>query len=169
MCAMSLSWRPQRRAGSRVDVLLVCSAGGHLMQLFLLREAWAALRVAWVTHDKDDSRSLLEGERLYVAYGPTTRNIPNLFRNARLAYRLVRELRPTAIVTTGAGVAVPFAWFGRFLGADVIYIESLSRTRQVSLSCRLIRPIASRTYVQWPELAQTLSGARYVGNVLTVE
>ena len=42
-----------------------------------------------------------------MRYGPTNRNIPNLLRNLRLAARVLREERPAAILTTGAGVAVP--------------------------------------------------------------
>ena len=137
-----------------------------MLQLFLLRDAWSPLRGAWVTHDKEDSRSLLERDRVFFAFGPTTRSIPNLLRNARLAWRLLRQLRPAAIVTTGAGVAVPFAWLGRVLGSKIVYIESISRFVGASLSCRLIQPVASRTYVQWAELADSVPHARYAGNVL---
>jgi UDP-N-acetylglucosamine:LPS N-acetylglucosamine transferase len=149
-----------------VDVLLVCSAGGHLLQLFLLRDAWAGLGTAWVTHDKDDSRSLLGEERVYFGHGPTTRNVPNLLRNIRLAWRLLRLLRPEVVLTTGAALAVPFAWLGRLFGSRVVYVESMTRIDRPSLSCRLVRPIASRTYVQWPDLSGAVPGSRYVGNVL---
>ena len=40
-------------------LLLVCSSGGHLMQLHELREAWEPFPRAWVTFDKSDARSLL--------------------------------------------------------------------------------------------------------------
>ena len=94
------------------------------------------------------------------------RNVPNLIRNLRLAWTLLRRLRPWVIVTTGAGVAVPFAWVGRLLGAKVVYIESITRIDAPPLSCRLIRPVAARNYVRWPELAQVLPSARYSGSVL---
>jgi hypothetical protein len=42
----------------------------------------------------------------------------------------------------------------------------LTRIAEPSLSLRLIRPAASRVYVQWPELAQRLPGARFVSSVL---
>jgi oligosaccharide biosynthesis protein Alg14 len=149
-----------------VDVLLVCSPGGHTLQLHLLRAAWAGYRTAWVTLDAEDTRSLLMGETVHFAHGPTTRNVPNLLRNVRLALRLLRRLRPGVLVTTGAGIAVPFAWIGRLTGARVVYVESLTRIDAPSLSCRLIAPVAERVYVQWPELAGNLKGSRYVGTVL---
>lgn len=157
----------RRAAGT--DVLLVCSSGGHLLQLTALREAWTPYERAWVTFDKSDARSLLAGERLHVAYGPTNRNIPNLLRNLRLAWRLIRLERPAVVLTTGAGVAVPFAWIGRLHGAAVVYVESLSRIDRPSLSLRLIAPVATKVYVQWPELAASFRRAAYVGGIFSAD
>jgi UDP-N-acetylglucosamine:LPS N-acetylglucosamine transferase len=151
----------------RIEVLLVCSSGGHLLQLLALAAAWDGYSSAWVTFDKSDARSLLGDERVHYAYGPTNRNLRNLFRNLALAWRLLRRLRPRTIVTTGAGVAVPFAWVGRLLGARVAYVESVTRIDAPSLSCRLIRPVADRVYVQWPELAERLDGSRYCGGIFS--
>jgi UDP-N-acetylglucosamine:LPS N-acetylglucosamine transferase len=119
-----------------------------------------------VTLDKEDSRCLLVHERVVFAYGPTTRNVVNLIRNLVLAWRVLRQLHPKVIVTTGAGIAVPFAWLARFFGAKVIYIESLTRIDSPSLSCRLIAPVADRLYVQWQELADVLPKAQFVGSVV---
>jgi beta-1,4-N-acetylglucosaminyltransferase len=149
-----------------VDLLLVCSPGGHALQLSLLREAWADFETAWVTLEAEDTRSLLEDEVVIYAYGPTTRNVPNLLRNLVLAWKLLRVARPNVIVTTGAGIAVPFAWIGRVLGSRVVYIESLTRIESASLSGRLIAPVTDRLYVQWPELARNVRRARYAGTVV---
>ena len=149
-----------------VDVLLVCSPGGHALQLSLLREAWAEYEAVWVTLEAEDTRSLLESEVVVYAHGPTTRNVPNLFRNLSLAWRLLRVARPQVVVTTGAGIAGPFAWIGRLFGARIVYIESLTRIESASLSGRLIAPVTDRLYVQWPELARSLRRARYAGTVV---
>jgi beta-1,4-N-acetylglucosaminyltransferase len=153
----------------RVDLLLVCSTGGHLLQLVALREAWTPFTRAWVTFDKSDARSLLRGEHVQFAFGPTNRSIKNLVRNLWVAWRVARRLRPQVVVTTGAGVAVPFAWVSRLFGARVVFVESLARIEAPSLSYRLVAPIAERCYVQWPELAHVLPKARFVGNVFATE
>ena len=145
--------------------MLVCSCGGHLLQLLQLESLWREQERVWVTFDKADARSLLADERVRYAWGPTNRNVPNLLRNIRLALRLVREERPAALLTTGAGVAVPFAWAARLLGIPVFYVESLTRIDQLSLSGRMIAPIARRVYVQWPELAADSPRLRFAGNV----
>lgn len=163
-CSWSRNGRPEVPPDG-ADVLLVCSTGGHLYQLVALSAAWEGLSRTWVTFDKSDAQSLLAAELVYAAYGPTNRNVKNFLRNLPLAWRLIRLVRPKVIVTTGAGVAVPFAWMGRLTGARVVYVESFTRIDGPSLSCRLIKPVADRVYVQWPELAAAVRGSRYRGNL----
>jgi beta-1,4-N-acetylglucosaminyltransferase len=152
---------------SRADVILVCSSGGHLLQLHQLRDAWEGRSALWVTFDKSDARSLLAGERVVYAFGPTNRSIKNLLRNLVLAWRVVRRVRPRLLITTGAGVAVPFAWIARLRGARVFYVESITRVEGPSLSCTLIAPVAHRIYVQWPELVGRVRNAVYAGSVFS--
>lgn len=151
-----------RHAG---PVLLICSSGGHLLQLLELRPAWEAFPRVWVAFDKPDTRSLLVGERVIHAYGPTNRNVPNLVRNLKLAVAVIEHERPSAILTTGAGLAVPFAWAGRLRGVPTVYVESFTRINELSLSARLISPVASRLYVQWPELAREAPQLHFAGNL----
>lgn len=150
----------------RADVLLVCSSGGHLLQLHALREAWAGFSHVWVTNDRADARSLLNGEAVAYAYWPTSRNLKNLVRNTFVAWRVVRAVQPKVMLTTGAATAVPFAWIARLHGAKVVYVESVTRIHGPSLSCRLIAPVTTRVYVQWPDLLSALPNARYAGTVL---
>lgn len=149
----------------RTEILLVCSTGGHLLQLVALRGAWEPFSRVWVTFDKSDARSLLTDEHVVHAFGPTNRNVTNLIRNLRLAWRVVGTLKPQVILTTGAGVAVPFAWIGRLRGARVVYVESITRIDRPSLSLRLIAPVTTKIYVQWPELVRAVRGSRYVGSI----
>lgn len=160
------SRRVGERSGASGGLLLVCSTGGHLLQLRLLDEVWRGRQRVWVTHRGADASSLLADEEVVFAHGPTTRNIVNLARNLILACRIVRRVRPRVLLTTGAGVAVPFAWVAKLYGAEIVYVESLTRIERPSLSCRLVAPVASRIYVQWPELTGSVLGARFVGSVL---
>jgi UDP-N-acetylglucosamine:LPS N-acetylglucosamine transferase len=146
-------------------VLLVASSGGHLLQLAQLRERWPREERVWVTFRTPDAQSLLADEHVRFAHHPTNRNLPNLLRNLLLAFRLVRMLRPRAIVSTGAGVAVPFCYVGRLFGARVVFIESFSRTTRPSLTARLVYPIATDFFVQWPGVLPYFRRARYEGQL----
>jgi UDP-N-acetylglucosamine:LPS N-acetylglucosamine transferase len=153
----------------KLDVMLVCTAGGHLLQLWTLRDVWEGYNHAWVvaSHQGTDVESLLSEETVHLAHSPADRSIKNLIRNLGMAWRLLGRTRPVLILTTGAAVAVPFAWVARLRRIKVVYVESLARAETPSLSCRLIAPVATRVYVQWPELQSKLPRARYAGTVFS--
>jgi beta-1,4-N-acetylglucosaminyltransferase len=150
----------------QAGVLLVCSSGGHLLQLRALAAAWSELPHTWVVEDTPDTRSVLAGEQATFLKPVVARDLRGAIRNAFLARTLLRRFRPQVVVTTGAAIAVPFAWLARARGIHVVYIESITRIDGPSLSCRLVAPVASRIYVQWPELVEHVRNARYAGAVL---
>ncbi|MBI2711047.1 MAG: UDP-N-acetylglucosamine--LPS N-acetylglucosamine transferase [Actinobacteria bacterium] len=150
-------------APGRARVLLVCSTGGHLAQLHRLEPWWRCHDRAWVTFDKSDARSLLADERTYWAHHPTTRNVGNLVRNSFLALRILRAERPRLIVSNGAGVAVPFFFLGRLLGARTAYVEVVDRVASPTLTGRMVRRATTLFCVQWPEQQEFYRGATVVG------
>ncbi len=148
-------------------VLLVCSPGGHLQQMLALEPAWRDFDRAWVTLPGADSTSLLKDEAdVTLGHSPTNRSLKNLARNTVLAWRLLRRWRPDAILSTGAGLAVPFFLIGRLFGIRLVYVESVTRTESLSLSGRLVYRLASRFFVQWPAVAERFGRAEYRGAVL---
>jgi glycosyltransferase involved in cell wall biosynthesis len=153
-------------ADDRADVLLVASSGGHLLQLLALSDAWRSERRMWVVEDTSDARSLLKAEHAVLIPWLTERSVPGLLRGLALAVRTLRRHRPAVVITTGAAPAVPFAWVAFALRIKIVYVESITRIDEPSLSCRLIGRFADRVYVQWPELQASVRGARYAGAVL---
>lgn len=146
-------------------ILLVCSPGGHLLQMRALRPAWQDLDASWVTLPGADVGRLLADEEIVLAHGPTNRSLRKFVRNLALAWRVVRRVRPDAILSTGAALAVPFFLVGRLHGCRLVYVESLTRTRSLSLSGRLVYPLAHAFFVQWPEATRRRK-ARYVGSLM---
>lgn len=146
--------------------LLVCSPGGHLWQMLALEPSWRDMKTTWVTLPGLDVDHLLDGRDVVLGHGPTNRSLGALARNLPLAWRTVRRLRPEVILSTGAGLAVPFFVVGRLHGVRLVYVESLTRTRTLSLSGRLVYPLAHAFFVQWPDVARTRRRARHVGNLL---
>lgn len=166
MCTVT-AMRARRPA--KVELFLVCSAGGHLQQLLLLREAWHDRSRLWITDDAADTRSLLEHEAAVFGDAPTSRSLRSLIRNTIRAWRFLFRYRPAVVLTTGAAIAFPFAWLGRLFGAEIIYVESVTRIESPSTTLRLVRPAANRIYVQWPELRERVGGSRYEGTVFATE
>lgn len=134
-----------------MKVCLVGSSGGHLTHLYMLKPFWKNKERFWVTFDKEDARSLLEGEKVYPCYYPTNRSIKALIINTFIAIKVLIKERPNLIISSGAAVAVPFFYLGKLFGAKLIYIEVFDRIDKPTMTGKMVYPIVDKFIVQWDE------------------
>ena len=146
-------------------VVLVCSSGGHLLQLYRLEPWWRRHERTWVTFDKPDARSLLENEDVVWGYHPTTRNVPNLLRNLALAWRILRR-KPELVVSTGAAIAFPFFLVARTLRIKTVYVEVYDRIDSPTVTGRLCHPLSDLFLLQWEEQKQFYPRGQVIGRLL---
>lgn len=135
-----------------MKLLLVCSTGGHFNAMQQLQSFWQHHDRVWVTFRTEATEAALYDERIYWAFSPTNRNLPNLIRNFGLAWKVLSRERPQIVLSTGAGVAVPFLILGKLMGCQTAFVESITRTRRVSMSARLSLPFLDVVYVYWRQL-----------------
>lgn len=148
-----------------IKVCLVGSSGGHLTHLYMLKPFWENKKRFWVTFDKEDARSLLNGEKVYPCYYPTNRNIKNLIRNTVVAWKVLHKEKPDLIISSGAAVSVPFFYLGKLFGSKLIYIEVFDRIDKPTLSGRLVYPIVDKFIVQWEEQKEVYKKAINLGSI----
>ncbi|NPC97964.1 UDP-N-acetylglucosamine--LPS N-acetylglucosamine transferase [Nocardioides sp. zg-DK7169] len=148
------------------EVLLITSQGGHLAQLLTMRGWWSGRDRVWVAPDTADVADRLAGERVVHSFSPTTRHLPNLLRNAVLALRVLRRERPALVLSSGAGVAVPFFVVARMMGIPTVFIEVYDRVDTPTMTGRLCGPFTTRRIVQWEDQLAFYPDARLVGPLL---
>lgn len=144
---------------------LIASSGGHLFQLSSLNDFWEEKDRFWVSFQTEDAKYLLKDENVYWAYFPTNRSFKNLIKNLYLAFKILRKEKPDAIISTGAGIAVPFILIGKLFKINTLYLESITRNEELSLSARLIYPFVDKLLVQWPQLAEKHKKAEFQGRI----
>ena len=151
---------------SKAKVCIPTSSGGHLTHMRMLMPVIdkAADRF-WVTFDKEDANTALEGERVYHCFFPTNRNVPNLIRNTLLAIRVLRKERPDLIISSGAAVAVPFFLLGKLLGAKTVYVEVFDRVDKPTMTGKMLNWVADLFVVQWPEMLAIYKDAVDLGAI----
>ena len=147
-------------------VVLVCSSGGHLTQLHLMRGWWGKHDRLWVTFRKPDTESRLRGEQVAWAHHPTTRSLSNLVRNFRLGWKVLTRYRPDVVVSNGAGVAVPFFVVARLLGIRTVYIEDIGRVDSRALTARVCYPMSDLFVVQMESQRRLYPRGRVAGRLL---
>lgn len=148
-----------------MKVCLVGSSGGHLTHLYMLKPFWKSKERFWVTFDKEDARSLLEGEQMYPCYYPTNRSLKALIINTRLAFKVLKREKPDLIISSGAAVAVPFFYIGKLYGAKTIYIEVFDRINHSTITGRMVYPVTDKFIVQWEEMKEVYPKAVNLGSI----
>lgn len=148
-----------------LKICLVGSSGGHLAHLHMLEPYLKNKDRFWVTFNKEDARSLLEGEIVYSCHYPTNRNLKNLLRNTVLAWKILRKEKPDLIISSGAAVAVPFFYLGKLFGSKTIYIEVFDRIDKPTMTGKMVYPVTDRFIVQWEELKKVYPKAINLGSL----
>lgn len=86
-----------------------------------------------------------------------------------LIVKKINKCQPDVFLTNGPGTAIPIAYMiflMKFFGlcnTKIIYVESLARVNELSLTGILILPISDRIIVQWPQLAKKYRRCEYYG------
>lgn len=145
-----------------MKILAVSSGGGHWEQLQLLREAFSAHEVCYVTTDL----TLAAVDSSILVIPDCNRNRPSqALLSAGSVYRIIRRIRPDVIVTTGAAPGLIAIIIGRICGAHTVWIDSVANAEQLSLSGRLAKWVAHLCLTQWPHLARR-NAPLFYGSVL---
>lgn len=131
----------------------------------MLKPFWQNKERFWVTFDKADARSLLEGEKMFPCYYPTNRSFKALVKNTVIAWKVLRKEKPDLIISSGAAVAVPFFYLGKLFGAKTIYIEVFDRIDASTMTGKLVYRVADKFIVEWEEMKQVYPKAINLGSI----
>lgn len=149
-----------------MKICLICSAGGHLTQLLQLEDLWNRYDSFFVTHKKEITRDLPKKHKTYFIKDPG-RNPFYFLINFLQGFFILLTEKPNVIVTTGGGIAIPMSYLGKFFGKKTVYIESLSRVENPSLTGKFLYPVADLFLVQWKFLLKKYGlKAEYRGRVI---
>ncbi len=126
-----------------VAILLVAVAGGHLEELWHMKDRLVPAddEVLWVTTDTAQSRSLLAGEQRLFAPSARPRDAAAAISTSRFARHVLALADWRAVVSTGALIAVPFLTLARARGTPSHFLESAARATGPSLSGRIVERI----------------------------
>jgi UDP-N-acetylglucosamine:LPS N-acetylglucosamine transferase len=151
---------------SKLRICLAASAGGHISQLLKLSNSWNGRNTFCVTTTQVIVEHIKKYGNVYVVgecnYKHPLRVIVTLIRCLKV---VVRE-RPDVIISTGAAAGCIMCFLGKLFGARIVWIDSITNVERMSLSGRLVRPVADLFLVQWPQLAEKYSNVEYAGTLI---
>lgn len=150
----------------RIKIGLITSRGGHLLQLYSLKDWWRKYDRFWITARGKDSGYLLKKEKVYYGFFPESRNILNAWRNFFLGLKIIIGEKPNLLVSTGAAIAPPVFLAGKILGCKLVFIDSVSFVEYPSLSAKLVSPWVDKLLVQHSKITKILKKSEFLGAVL---
>lgn len=122
-----------------MTALMVANDGGHLMQLVTLAPRLPVEDDRlWLTVPTPQTESLLEGRRVHWMSPARTRDAAAVMRNAARALSLLRRTEVSAVVSTGASLALSVLPAARLRGVPCFYVESATRVHGPSVSGRVL-------------------------------
>lgn len=149
---------------SRPKVLAVSSGGGHWIQLLRLRPAFENCEVTYATVRMGYSYDLGGVDFRLIRDANRCQKL-DLIRSALGIIRLLIRLRPDVVVTTGAAPGYFATRCGKWLGARVIWVDSVANADELSMSGQKAGSFADLWLTQWPHLAHA-GGPQFMGSVL---
>ena len=148
-----------------MKICLVASGGGHLKEITFIDGFYKKHEHFFVTFERPNSLDLSKKEKVYFITDPK-RNLFKLIKNIFHSIKIFLKEKPDIIISTGAGVAVPFCFVGKIFRKKIIFIESFCRTEKPSLTGRILYPISDLFIVQWKKLKTYFPKAIYGGTLV---
>ena len=145
---------------------VITSKGGHLVAIIQLRQLFDKYHHFWVTFRGEDVDEYLKDEIKYYAYFPESRNVMNAIKNTFLAIKILTQEKPTILISSGAGIAVPFFLIGKFLKMKLIFIETYDYIKYPSLTGKILYNMVDLFLVQHKIQKRWYPKAKYWGSLL---
>ncbi len=148
-----------------MTILAVASFGGHWIQLLRITSGLLSRHydiIYMSTHRKCADQ--VKDCSFYLIDDFSRWNPFRMFPAFVKALKLIRQIKPDAILTTGAAPGLMILIAARLSGIKAIWIDSIANPCALSLSGKIAALIATATYTQWEELA--CGKVKYAGNVL---
>jgi len=160
---------------TRHRILFVLGEGGHSAELLRLVDDLAEvgeLVFIATTADRMADEWVPDGAEVVKVRRPrgkdtgTLAAIRDTVTSFGQAAWAVRRVKPTAVITSGPAIGLVVAVAGWIVGARVVFVETISRVTGLSLTGRLMRPVADRYFVQWPGAQADVKGSIYAGRLM---
>lgn len=145
---------------------IITSKGGHLVAIGQLSRLFNKYSHFWVTFEGKDTKEYLKDEIVYYAHYPESRNSINAIKNTFLGIQILCKEKPNILISSGAGIAVPFFIVGKLLGIKLIFIEIYDYVKYPSLTGKILYNMVDLFLIQHRTQKKWYPKAKYWGSLL---
>lgn len=162
-----MSINPDRKGtvmSQSYDVLLICSGGGHWVQMSKLLPAFDGQKVNIATVDISvHSQYPLHD---FVKVPDFNRNEPlKIIKGFYQIFNIVYRSKAKYVISTGAAPGLLGLITAKIMGKKTLWIDSIANPKKISLSGRIASYFVDELLTQWPSLSEN-SRAQYKGRIV---
>lgn len=145
-------------------ILLICSGGGHWVQMSKLLPAFETHTVKIATVDVSVRAQFPNRE--FFPVPDFNRSEPlKIIKGFWGIFRIVLKSKASHVISTGAAPGLIGLMAAKLLGKKTLWVDSIANPKMLSLSGRIAIYFVDEILTQWPALAQN-SRARYQGRIV---
>jgi UDP-N-acetylglucosamine:LPS N-acetylglucosamine transferase len=149
---------------SQSNVLLVCSGGGHWVQMSKLLPAFDGRKVTIATVDISVCTQYQNYE--FVQVPDFNRSEPfKIIKGFYHIFKIVYDSKASCVISTGAAPGLLGLVAAKIMGKKTLWIDSIANPKQISLSGRIASYFVDELLTQWPDLSNG-SNAKYKGRIV---
>ncbi len=165
-----------------MKICLSCSTGGHLDELSSIFGALEEYDIFLITARSETTSKLSNRVKTYFINNEPKAiksNDHNIYRNLYILSLVVHNIflipsclrvllkeKPNVIIGCGAEATLVVSYIGKLMGSKIVYLETLTRVNDISLTGKLCYHISDVFLVQWEGLLDKYRRAKYWGKVL---
>lgn len=141
------------------NIIGISSGGGHLSELQNAIPESIKHDIIYITCQNGHTKESLKEEKHFFVIDPHIskfKYIINTFQSIILFFKL----RPSIIISTGAGIAIPFMLIGHFLGVKIIFIESGASISTLSRTGKFMYKYADLFIVHYANLLKEFPNSK---------
>lgn len=153
------------KAGARMRVMLIASAGGHWIELCRLVPAFAECDCRFVSTAPGLTVPMGQHDVLEVI-DSSRDSMWTMVRTFAHLLPIIRDFRPDILVSTGAAPGALGLVIAKLCGARTIWVDSIANSETLSLSGSLVKLFTDLRLTQWPHLADERKKLHYFGKIL---
>ena len=143
-----------------MKICIVSSCGGHLTEVRALKPVYERYDHFYVLNDRVLLPKDMEGKTYFIRHSERDWLF---FANLLEAWQILRQERPSLILSTGAGPVVPFALVGKLFRIPTLFIETFTRVTEPSLTGKIMYYLTDQFFYQWRTLSHCFPRAIYGG------
>ena len=163
---------------------IICSPGGHLVQALSIVDSFKGHDCFLVVQNFPNMRMFNPSEvkrtyrlKVFPKYGFRIKITPGHYIWVGVYLSLLWDMfelikifakeKPEVLFSTGSEIAIPAFYIGKlFFSTKLIFLESITRLKEISFTGKVVMPLVDLFLVQWENLTRKYRRARFIGRVI---